>query len=137
MPARRLVSRKSPYRGNSTGTQATFTYGVETGGNNRLVTVQLLDDRGVAIAVKSALRFFLSQAAGGAALVTTAPSGGLAIGASGNILVVNTAGKDLTCITDATGKLIISVTEAGAASFFPNVFLPTGELSSGATLTFA
>lgn len=135
--ARRLAARKSPYNGQNTGTQATFTYGAETGGNNRLVTIQLTDDRGANIAVKSAVRFYLSQAAGGAALVTTAPSGGIAIGASGSILVVNTAGKDLLLITDATGKVILSVTEAGAASFFPNVIAPTGELLNGATLAFA
>lgn len=133
---RRTVRRKSPWTGDATGTQGTFTYGTEAA-NARSVTLQLKDDQGTAIAVKTAVRFFLSQAAGGDAIVTTAPDGGIAIGASGKILVVNTAGKDLYCITDATGKLILTITESTAKNFFPNAVLPTGELINGATLTFA
>jgi outer membrane protein assembly factor BamB len=134
--ARRLASQDSPYKGQTTGTQATITYGDEAT-NARAVTVQLKDDRGTNVAVKTAVRFYLSEAAGGDAIVTTAPSGGIAVGASGKVLVVNTAGKDLFCLTDATGKLILTVTESTAKSFHVNVVLPTGELVNGATLTFA
>lgn len=133
---KRLASNKSPYKGDATGAAGTFTYGVEAA-NARSVSLQLTDDRGTAIAVKTMVRVFLSQAAGGAALVTTVPDGGIAIGAAGQILQVNVAGKDLTCITNAAGLLTLTVTESTAKSFFPNAVLATGELINGATLTFA
>ena len=134
--ARRLPAGKSPWLSNKVAA-GTFSYGAESS-NARLVTLQLTDAQGVNLTERAVVRVYLSQALGGAAIVTTAPPGGVAIGASGAILQTVTTGKDWFFITDATGKVTFTVTDAtGAATYYPNCVLSDGRVSNGAALTFA
>jgi hypothetical protein len=66
---------------------ASFVVGVE-GGNVINVAVQLKDANGADLATRGAVRAYLSNDANGDSLITTAPTGGTAIGTDGLLIEV-------------------------------------------------
>jgi hypothetical protein len=83
-----------------------------------LVTIQVLDELGNAMARKVVLDVWLSDAATGAGLTGTTTSGAVAAGTAGVDLIVRTAKKETLVITDATGKYILSITDTAKTGFY-------------------
>lgn len=106
-------------------------------GDDVVVTVQLKNLAGENVAEKRLLTWWVSDTAGGV-LAATAPSGGVAV--SGGIAVqVLTTNKSGIAMTDATGEVIFTLTEAGTDTFYLNVSLDGmgGQFVSSGDLDFA
>lgn len=86
---------------------------------------------------RCALRAYFADAATGAAVVASAPSGGTpAIGTNGGIIPI-VAGKYFTLITNAAGLVDINITESGAKTMYLVVEMPDGSLWISNAITFA
>lgn len=107
----------------------TFVVGAE-GGNAILVTITLKDVNGVALAAAAKATVWLSDVAG-AAPSAVAPSGGTAI-TTGVSLKEHTAETLIDVISNAAGVIGVTITEAGAKSYFVNVAIGNVVASSGA-----
>ena len=104
------------------------------GGNAILVTITLKDANGVALAAAAKATVWLSDTAG-AAPSAVAPSGGTAI-TTGVALKEHTADVLIDAVSNAAGVIGVTITEAGAKSYFVNVAIGNVVASSGAA-TFA
>lgn len=130
-----LPNEKNPYQTNAVD-DASFTKAAETA-NMIAVTIQAKARKRV-IAKRVWLNVWLSDAATGVGLVATAPDGGVAAGASGNIQNAFVASKMFKCLTDATGKLILNITHAaGAKTLYVGVEMPDGTIVVSTAVTFA
>jgi hypothetical protein len=129
-----IADNRNPFKTNAVD-RVEFTFGTE-GSNARAVTIQARR-KGRNAAAVIPLRVYLSDVSTGADINAAAPSGGIAIGASGKIQVAVVAGKVLDCLTDATGKLILTITEATAKTFYVCVQLPDGRIQVSGALAFA
>ncbi len=100
------------------------------------VAVQLNDPEGTALAEVGVLDFYLATDAAGLNPVTTAPSGGIAIGTDGALIesVANIAG---TMISEVDGDIDIDITEVGIFTFYLVARLPCGGLAISSAITFA
>ena len=117
--------------------QASFTVGVE-GGNVINVAVAIKDGyNNVALAVRTSLMVYLADAATGAAIIGTAPSGGIAAGTNGAVLGALVANKLLAVVTNAAGLIDFNITEAGVKTLYVVVVLPDGRLAISGAVTFA
>lgn len=79
---------------------------------------------------------FLSDDADGIGIAAAAPSGGVAIGTDGKVIVARTAGLALDLQSADTGLLDLDITEAGAKSFYLVVVIGGAQFVSEA-ITFA
>lgn len=131
---RKVNRKKSPYKtfvfGGMTITKSAEVANVIT------VTGQLIDDNGQNVATVAALDLYVSGAVGGTAIIGTAPSGGLAA-TTGAVLASLVANKYLKVATDATGKIVITVTEVGIFTFYLVFVMPDGSLVISPAITFA
>ena len=116
-------------------TTATITVGTEVT-NAIAVTVQLKDGNGDNIDAISGFQWYLSGDSAGAGIVGTAPTGGVAAGASGKIAEV-LADKAGFMLTSATGAAILTLTDSGTPTFYLVVILPTGKTVISSAITFA
>lgn len=114
----------------------TLTVGAEAT-NAIAVTVQLKNLLGADVAEKRVVTWWVSDAAGGAP-AATAPTGGTAV-TTGTSLVEITAEKVGLALTDATGELVLTLTDTGTPTFYVNVSADGmgGQLTSSAAVTFA
>lgn len=104
--------------------------------NVSLVTIQVTDAAGAAIARNFEMLVYLSDSAAGDGLTTTTASGAVAAGASGTDLSAKVSKKALDVLTDATGKYILSITDSGKTLFVVCAVCPgTGNLQVSAPLT--
>jgi hypothetical protein len=79
---------------------------------------------------------FLSDAATGAGLTGTTASGAVASAGTGTDLLTKATKKSLDVITAATGKYVLSITDAGKTGFYPCCNAPgSGQIQVGAQLT--
>lgn len=115
---------------------ATITVGAEDT-NTINVAVVLKDVNGTAVESLQGVSIFLSDDSGGIGLTSTAPSGAFAIGTDGAILGAHAAGKDAWVQTEADGTFDITITEAGAATWYLVVQLPNGKQIVSDEITFA
>lgn len=102
------------------GAPASCTFVIATGGsaNICLVTIQVVDADGAAIAGVAQLDVWLSDASTGIGLTATTASGAVGAGASGTDLGVLTTKKATRVLTDATGKYILSITDSAKTHFY-------------------
>jgi hypothetical protein len=113
-----------------------FVVGAETGGNTINVGIQLNDANGSPTAMRQGVFAYLSNDANGDSIATAAPSGGWAIGTDG-LLIPVVAGKAAELISEADGDIDINIIEAGAATWYLILKLPSGKLASSTAITFA
>ena len=113
----------------------TFTIGSELTDTIN-VAIQLVDGNGVALAVRGAVLAYLSDDANGDSIAAAAPSGGWAIGTDGLLIPVVT-NKAAWVISESDGDIDITITEAGAATWYLILVLPDGTLIGSAAITFA
>lgn len=99
---------------------------------HRDVTIQLKDITGTALAAKAQARVWLSDTAGGAP-TATAPDGG-AVVQTGTQVAAITADKVLDVVSDATGVIVVRLTESGTGptTWFVNVAIGNQVASSAA-----
>jgi len=110
------------------------TIAVGTGAANAIaVTVQVRDAADNNRAGLFLLRCWLSDTAGGGE-TTTSPSGGTAV-TTGTLVTAHTADRHLVAVTDATGLAVLTLTEAGARTWFVNAEFD-GVVYSSVAVTF-
>jgi hypothetical protein len=90
----------------------------------------------VAPDVLQPIRAYLSTDAAGQTLAS-APSGGIAIGTDGTILVEEVANVVLSAVTEADGSIDFDLTEASTGTWYLNVILPNGKVVTSDAITFA
>ena len=135
MPLRKVEKKKSPYD-NTVVDSAGFTIGAEAA-NVITVAVQLKKPGGGDIAVRSCVRWFLSDDANGDSLVATAPDGGVAAGTDGWVSQTVT-GKRGEAMSEADGDIDIAITHAaGAKTVYLGIILPDGAIVMSSAITFA
>ena len=93
--------------------------------NITLVTIQVEDKNGNAIAGVYSLAIWLSDAATGIGVTGTTASGNVVAGASGTDIVDLTSKKVKKVLTDATGKYILSITDTAKTGFYVTVVNPS------------
>lgn len=100
-----------------------------------LVTVQVTDGAGVALARNFELLVYLSDSAVGDGLTATTASGAVAAGASGTDLQAKVSKKAIDALTDATGKYVLSITDSGKTGFYVCAICPgTGNVQVSSQL---
>lgn len=104
-------------------------------GNDINVTVQLKDSDGD-LAVRGSLFAYLSDDANGDSIAGTAPSGGMAIGTDG-LLIPDVTGKSARLVSEADGDIDITITEAGADTWYLILVMPDGRLVASDAITFS
>ena len=115
---------------------ATFTVGAEnTGAGTINVAIQLKDYNGNDMTVAAVLPWYLSSDAAGQT-IASATSGGIAIGTDGTLIewTNNLSGM---VISEADGDIDVTLTEAGAGTWYLHLVLPGGRLASSGAITFA
>ena len=112
-----------------------FVIGAE-GSNAINVGIQLKDSVGVDLAVRGSIRAYLSDDAAGDSIAGTAPSGGVVIGTDG-VLIPIVAGKAFELVSEADGDIDITITEAGADTWYLILIMPDGRLVASGAITFA
>ena len=113
---------------------ATITVGAESDDVVN-VAIQLTDGNGDSLDNQAAVLAYLSDAATGAGLGTTAADT-VAIGTDG-VLAELVAGKAYVLISDATGAVDIDVTQDAADTLYLILLLPSGKVVASSVLTFA
>lgn len=113
---------------------ATITVGAEA--NDVVnVAIQFTDGAGDALTNSVGVLAYLSDAATGAGLATTAADS-VAIGTDG-VLAEIVAGKAYVLISDDAGAIDIDVTQDAADTLYLILVLPGGAVVASAVLTFA
>jgi hypothetical protein len=102
--------------------------------NVSLVSFQVVDAAGNPINRVVPIDVWLSDAATGIGLTSTAASGAVAAGASGTDFGVLATKKALRSLTDATGLYVLSITDTGKSAFVPCCSLPLGKIAVGSAL---
>ena len=101
--------------------------GVAGATNVCTVTVQLKDGGGTNLTYPAAVDIYLSDAAAGGALSSSAPSTGFGSPSAGGIISnLATSKMAIRCLTDATGKVIIPLTDTGATHYYVCAVTPVG-----------
>ena len=114
---------------------AKFTVGVE-GSDAINVAVQLKDrNNGNELAERVGLAWYLSSDANGDA-IAAAPSGGIAIGTDGLLLEWTNNVSGLV-VSEADGDIDVTLTEAGAGTWYLVLVAPDGKLLVSGAITFA
>lgn len=103
--------------------------------NSNIVTVQVIDGQGMALAQQLAFLAWLSDTAG-AAPTATAPDADVAINAAGIILLEHTTDIVFELLTDADGLLDLDIGETSADTWYLNIRLPGGAIVSSAAISF-
>lgn len=99
------------------------------------VTIQLKDSAGVDLAVRGSVLAYLSDDANGDSIAGTAPSGGWAIGTDG-LLIPVVADKAAQLVSEADGDIDVTITEAGADTWYLILVMPDGRLVASDAITF-
>lgn len=134
MGLHKVRNARSPYFTSKVG-GVTFTVGAEAT-NVITVTVQATDGNGHNLAERVALQFYLSTDAEGDNLTASAPSSGIAAGASG-VVIETIADKAGLLVTNSSGEAKVAITEASTPTFYLVVVLPDGSLTVSGAITFA
>lgn len=114
---------------------ATLTVGTQAGDVIN-VAIQLTDAEANNLAVRAGLFAYLSDDANGDSIAATAPSGGWAIGTDG-LLIPVVASKAAFLVSESDGDIDVSITEAGADTWYLILVDPAGRLIASGAITFA
>lgn len=129
-------SRNNPYLNANAPYGASFTLGAETA-NTRNVAIQLTDRKGAAVAQRTMVDVYISDAATGVGLTATVPTSNLAVGTNGTIMATLTTNKHVKVLTDASGRVDINVIQTAViATYRIVVVLPDGSLVISSALAF-
>lgn len=103
--------------------------------NQTLVTIQVKDGAGVAIARNFEMLVYLSDSAVGDGLTATTASGTVGAGSAGTDLSAKVSKKAIDVLTDATGKYILAITDSSKTLFYVVATCPgTGNIQVAAQL---
>lgn len=117
---------------------ATFSAAAETVGNMIAVTVRLVDADGKRLSGAVVLDCWLSDASAGTGVSTTAPNGGVAMGATGTIVKAFAADKDWKVSFGTDGSAVFNITDSGTPTFYLVIQNPaTGKITVSSAITFA
>jgi hypothetical protein len=99
------------------------------------VTIQLVDPAGQPMVGPFQAGLFLCDDEDG--LNAAAAPGGVVV-TTGTEVQEIVAAQHIQCLTDATGKLVVEITDAvGAATYYLGVFLPNGRYTVSDAIVFA
>lgn len=105
-------------------------------GDDINVAIQLKDSAGADLAVRGSVLAYLSDDANGDSIAGTAPSGNVVIGTDG-LAIPLVAKKCFLLTSEADGDIDITITEAGADTWYLILVMPDGKLVASDAITFA
>lgn len=114
---------------------ATFVEAAGAATDEALVTVTLVDAAGTAVAAKTTVEVWYSDAATGAGVQATAAAGTVELD-SGTIMVTYAAKKHFLVETTSAGQFIISAIDTGNQAGYLAVKLPNGEVAVSGALVY-
>ncbi len=114
---------------------ATYTIGDENA-DVRIITIQLKDAAGVALAERATVQLHVCGNAAGSALATTGGSTGIAA-STNTYLSAILAKKVFTVTSSAAGLITVTWTDDAAESVYLAVVLPNGKRSMSAVIANA
>lgn len=116
---------------------ASFTVGVEAA-NTIVVSIQLKNARGKALAQKAIADIYLSDAATGIGITGTVPTSTLVAGTNGTKLAALVTDKMLRMLSDASGRIDLSIVQTAApVTYYVVVVFPDGSIGVSSAVTFA
>lgn len=101
------------------------------------VAVQLSDFKSKNLGEFGYVWAYLSDDSGGDGVSATAPSGGVAIGTDGSIIVEPTASLVFLLQSEADGDIDLDITEVGVDTWYLVLVLPDGRKAVSGAITFA
>ena len=143
LTVQKIIQGGDPFNENPTETpggttaliSATMVVGTEAL-NVINVTVQLEDGAGDDMARASCIAFYLSSDADGQVLEGTGPDT-IAIGTDG--VIIPSGGDSVITgmlVSEADGDIDLDITKTGADTFYLNLVMPDGSLSTSGVITF-
>ena len=99
------------------------------------VTVQILDAKAENLADQCVVEFWLSDTAG--AVLTSTPPSGATAATTGAIIASHTAKTHIVAITNASGTLVLTFTEAGALVRYFNLIVNNLYIPGSQAMTWA
>lgn len=133
--ARKVLAKRNPYSGRGVY-GATFVIGAETGGNTKAVGIQLTGANGEDVASRQVVGMYLSDDANGDSVIAVAPSGAVAVGTDGTLMVLE-AKKQWRVISEADGDIDFTIVEAAAKTLYVVLIMPDGSVVVSGAVTFA
>lgn len=134
MPFNREASKNAPFEAANLVDIISFTVGADAGTTVNVALV-FKNPNGEVIAQRGAVEAYLSDDANGDSIAASAPSGGVAIGTNGLAIPVVTS-KAWLLTSESNGLLDLTITEAGAATWYLIVRLPNGKLTASGAIVF-
>jgi deoxyhypusine synthase len=137
-----MRTKRNPFRAavpDKTVASRMYTISAEgaNGANMISVTIQLKDARGKNLAGVRRVKVWLSDSATTGAISATGATGAVAVGGGfGSLLNTVIAAKMFDFLTDATGKLRIDLTDAGAKTLYLYMETPDGQPAISSALTW-
>jgi hypothetical protein len=114
---------------------ASFAVGTQAG-DDIIVSIQLKDADGTDLATRASCMAYLSDDANGDSVAATAASGNVVISTDG-LAIPLVAKKCWLLTSEADGDIAISITEAGADTWYLVLVMPNGSLRVSGAITFA
>lgn len=133
-PTRRIRGAANPFHAAYVD-DVVWTVGAEAT-NVITVSAQLKDQDYNNVTKAALVTLFLSGTAAASALVTTAPTGGVAV-TVGSQANADVAGKMVRAFTNAAGLLTFTLTDTGTPTFYANIVGPDGYTHTSPAITFA
>jgi hypothetical protein len=137
MAMRTMPRSRNPYDPGLAADPLTSTIAVGAEAANAIaVTITLKTPHRRAMPGARRVRVWLSGSATTGAHVATAPTGGVAA-TTGSIIYSPVANKELVALTNATGVLVLTLTDTGTPTFYVWVEFPDGSTKVSGPVTFA
>lgn len=114
---------------------ATITVGAE-GSDTINAAIQLKDIDSADLTNRAAVKAYLSADQYGDSIITSAPTGGVAIGTDG-LLIPIVADKFFELVSESDGDIDIDIEDTGTPTMYLVIILPNGKLVVSSAITFA
>lgn len=133
----KINSKDSPFEGNLVG-RATISVGAEAvhAANTIRVSIQLQDELYQDLKVRGHVHAYLSNDANGDSILTTAPTGNVAVGVDGLCMHLITD-KYFALTSESDGDIDLDIVDSGTPTMYLVICLPSGRLVVSSAITFA
>lgn len=138
MSVEKIPAKDAPYMGAHDVHEASISVGVEgaLASNKIRVLIQLADANWQDLRVRGHIHAYLSNDANGDSIVTTAPTGNVAIGVDGLCMHLITD-KYFALTSESDGDIDLDIVDSGTPTMYLILVLPGGKLKASGAITFA
>jgi hypothetical protein len=131
----KIPAKDAPFEGALPVGNASISVGAEAGNVIR-ASIQLSDSNWQDLKHRGHVMAYLSNDAYGDSIVTSAPTGGVAVGVDGLCMPLIT-NKYFALTSESDGDIDLDITDSGTPTMYLIICLPNGRLVASAAITFA